>query len=169
MFLTEHGSTPKPPNRVPPSGAPPFFFMLEIVRGRTWTQTHTVLDSEDPTDFADLSVFVQLRSQIREKSAIRNKKGIFEHKLVVEVAASRVGSVITQFLTRTQTDALAPGEYLIDLVGFDDEGVDEPLLEPEAIKVTNRPTSIRDLDLPAQEIPTTIPDFGDWLTEAVDD
>jgi hypothetical protein len=143
--------------------------MLEIVRGRTWTQTHTVLDSEDPTDFADLSVFVQFRSQIREKSAIRNTKGIFEHKLVAEVAVSRVDSVITQFLTRTQTDALAPGEYLIDLVGFDVDGVDEALLEPEPVKVTNRPTRSSDLNLPDQEIPSVIPDFGDTFNTALND
>lgn len=142
--------------------------MLEIVRGRTWTQTHTVQDSEDPNDLSDLSHLVQLRSQIRGKSAVRNKKGIFEHPLIAEVAVSRDGAVITQFLTRTQTDALEPGEYLIDLVGFDAEGLDEALLEPEPVKVTNRPTSIRDLDLPAQEIPTPIPDFGDWFTEALD-
>lgn len=143
--------------------------MLEIVRGRTWTQTHTVYDDDAQTILSDLSHLVELRSQIRAKSAVRNKKGVFEHALIAEVAASRDGAVITQFLTRTQTDALEPGEYLIDLVGFDAAGLDEPLLEPEPIKATNRPTSIRDLDLPAQEVPTPIPDFGDWLNDALTD
>jgi hypothetical protein len=142
--------------------------MLEIVRGRTWVQTHTVYDDADQTVLSDLSHIVQLRSQIRLKSATRNKKGIFEHALVVEVAASHEGAVITQALTRVQTDSLAPGEYLIDLVGFDATGLDEPLLEPEPVKVTNRPTSIRDLDLPVPELPSPIPDFGDWFTEVLD-
>lgn len=109
--------------------------MLEIARGRTWVQTHTVLDSEDPTDFADLSVFTAFRSQIREKAATRNKVGKFEHKLVSEVAVGVIGSVVTQTLTRAQTLLLDTGEYLIDLTADD-----EALLEPEPIKVTNRPT-----------------------------
>jgi hypothetical protein len=116
--------------------------MLEIVRGRTWTQDHTVLDSEDLTDLTDLSIFTQFRSQIREKAALRNSKGIFEHKLVIEVTVARLGSVITQSLTRAQADSLSPGEYLIDLVGVRTDGTDEALLEPEAIKVTNRPTQL---------------------------
>jgi hypothetical protein len=139
--------------------------MLEIVRGRTFRQAHTVYDDDALTVLSDLSHLVGLRSQIRAKSAVRNKKGIFEHALVAEVSVTRQDSVISQFLTRTQTDALSPGEYLIDLVGFDADGQDEALLEPEPIKVTNRPTSIRDLGLPPQEIPTTIPDFGDWFTD----
>lgn len=116
--------------------------MLEIIIGRTWTQPHTVLDSEDPTDFADLSHLVQLRSQIRSKSATKDKKGKFQHALIADVAVTRDGSVIAQQLTRAQTDLLTPGEYLIDLVGTDADGNDEALLEPEPIKVTNRPTSI---------------------------
>lgn len=110
--------------------------MLEIIIGRTWTQQHTVLDSEDPTDFADLSHLVQLRSQIRSKSAIKGKP----HALIAEVAVTLDGSVITQRLTRAQTVLLTPGEYLVDLVGFDEDGNDEALLEPEPIKVANRPT-----------------------------
>ena len=143
--------------------------MLEIIIGRTWTQVHTVLDSEDPTDFADLSHLVQLRSQIRAKSAVKDKKGRFQHALIVDVAVTRDGPVITQQLTRAQTGALVPGEYLIDLVGFDADGNDEALLEPEPVKATQRPTSISDLDLPAQEVPTPIPDFGDWLNAALED
>ena len=143
--------------------------MLEIVRGRTWTQNHTVLDSEDPEDFADLSDFTIFRSQIRAKNAIRNKKGIFEHALVVEASVTADGSVVTQTLTRAQTAALAPGEYLIDLVMVDADGVDEPLLEPEPVKVTNRPTSVTDLDLPSQEVPAPIPDFEALFEEALTD
>ena len=114
--------------------------MLESIIGRTWEQTHTVLDSEDPTDFADLSHLVQLRSQIRAKSAVKDGKGIFRHKLIVDVTVTRDGSVITQQLTRAQTGLLTPGEYLIDLFGSDESGNDEPLLEPEPIRVSNRPT-----------------------------
>lgn len=142
--------------------------MLEIVRGRTWQQTHTVYDDANQTILSDLSHLVQLRSQIRSKSATRNKKGVFEHALVASVAATRDGSVITQFLTREQSDALAPGEYLIDLVGFDANGLDEALLEPEPVKVTNRPTDVRDLPPQAGPALPGVPDFGDYFNDALD-
>lgn len=114
--------------------------MLEITIGRTWTQNHTVYDSEDPADFADLSHIVTWKSQIRTKSAVKDKKGKFQHALIVDVTVMQEGAVITQTLTRIQTAPLPPGEYLIDLVGIDSEGNDEAFLEPEPIKVTNRPT-----------------------------
>jgi hypothetical protein len=110
--------------------------MLEIVRGRTWVQTHTVYDDADQTVLSDLSDYTAFRSQIREKVAVRNKAGFFEHKLVAEVAVSVLGSVVTQTITRAQTLLLNTGEYLIDLTADD-----EALLEPEPIKVVNRPTS----------------------------
>ena len=116
--------------------------MLEIIRGRTWKQEHTVYDDADLLVLSDLTHLTQLRSQIRGKSATRNKKGLFEHPLIMDVTVTRVGSVLTQTLTRAQAESLAPGEYLIDLVGSDAQGVDEALLEPEPIKVTNRPTKI---------------------------
>lgn len=143
--------------------------MLEIVRGRTWVQAHTLQDSEDPEDLSDLSNFTTFRSQIRSKVATRNKKGVFEHPLIADVTVTVDGSVTTQTLTRAQTTALTPGEYLIDLVGIDDDGIDEALLEPEPVKVTNRPTSVSDLDLPPQEVPTPIPDFEAIFEEALVD
>jgi hypothetical protein len=112
--------------------------MLEIVRTRTWHQVHTFLDDEDGTP-SDLSGFSEIRSQIRSKVAIKNAKGIFEHPLVMTVDVTHVGNVTTSQLSRSQTTTLAPGEYLIDMIGVEG-GVDISLIDPEPIKVTNRPT-----------------------------
>lgn len=116
--------------------------MLEIARGRTWRQHHTFLDSVDgPT--SDLSHLTSVRSQIRGKTAVKNAKGIFEHPLVMEVTTSLTGadnSISVQTLTVEQTLSLEVGDYIIDMVGFNEAGEDEALLDPEPIKIINRPT-----------------------------
>lgn len=142
--------------------------MLEIARGRTWVQYHTFFDS--PGVPSDLTHLAQVRSQIRKKTAVRNTSGVFEHPLVVEVSCEVTDTnVIKQSLTRAQAEALETGDYLIDMVGFDADGNDEPLLDPEPVKVVNRPTKIVDLDLPDQPIPPTVPDFSEWFNEALED
>lgn len=118
--------------------------MLEITRGRSWKQYHTVLDYEGGP-LSDLTHLTTIKSQIREKTATRNAKGIFEHRLIAEVTVTSSGiteSTILQSLTREQTEALSPGDYLIDMVGYDANNIDEALLEPEAIKIVNRPTIV---------------------------
>jgi len=116
--------------------------MLEIVRGRTWTQQHTVLDNEDGP-LTDLSIFSEIKSQIRERTAKRNPKtGYFENAVVATVAVTFEESVITQTLTRAATYALNVGDYIVDIVGILSEGGDESLLTPEPVRVTNRPTSV---------------------------
>jgi|SRR6478609_10764026 len=116
--------------------------MLEIARGRTWVQNHSVLDNEEgpPSDLTGLT----LRSQIRKKFATRNELGIFEHALVATVTVTKSGitdSIVTQSLSRQDTTNLQPGDYLIDIVGTDEDGNDESILDPEPIRVINRPTS----------------------------
>jgi hypothetical protein len=143
--------------------------MLEIVRGRSWRQDFTVLDNEDGP-MTDLSIYEQIRCQIREKDAIRNKTtGIFENALVQEVTVFVEDSVITLSLTRQQTSALKNRVYQIDVVGTLVDG-DEPLLDTEPVAVNNRPT------LPASDFipepPGTvvpIPDFVQQAEEALED
>lgn len=112
---------------------------MEIVRGRTWVQWHTVMDTEEGP-LSDL-FGITFKSQIREKTAVRNSRGIFEHALVVDVTVDVEDSSISMSLTRAQTSALAPGEYLIDLVGTSNSNEDESYLGPEPIRVCNRPTT----------------------------
>lgn len=131
-------------------------------------QFHTFQDSVDGP-LSDLSHLTMLRSQIRKKTAVK-VNGVFEHPLVVDVTAELLpGSQTKQSLTRTQTSALVPGDYLIDLIGFDADGVDEVLLDPEPVKVVNRPTSATDLDLPEPAIPVVVPDFSEEYEIALED
>lgn len=142
--------------------------MLEIARGRTWTQFHTFQDSVDGP-LSDLSHLTMVRSQIRKKTAVK-VNGIFEHPLVVEVTAELLpDSQTKQSLSRTQTTALETGDYLIDLIGFDADGVDEVLLDPEPIKVINRPTNATGLDLPEPVVPVVVPDFSEEYETALED
>lgn len=113
--------------------------MLEIVRGRPWSAPHTVYDNEDGP-LADLSHLVEYRCQIREKTATRNRKGFFEHRLVTDVAVEELQSIITLSLTVEQTALLQTGEYQIDLIGIAIDSSVESLLDPEPIRVVNRPT-----------------------------
>lgn len=142
--------------------------MLEIVRGRTWTQYHTVLDAEGGPA-SDLSHLVELRSQIREKTATKNARGIWAHRLVANVEVTREDNILRQFLTRAATSALQPGDYLIDIVGSDVDGNDESLLDTEVIRVINRPTSAFPGDALPEEVPVLIPDFAGEVEAAVED
>lgn len=117
--------------------------MLEITRGRTWTQFHTVVDYEGGP-YSDLTGLT-LTSEIREKTATRNAKGVFEHKLVATVAVTQsgvTGSTIKQFLTREQTALIPPGDYVIDILATDGSAVDQSILDPEPIRSIDRPTLV---------------------------
>lgn len=103
-------------------------------------QTHTVYDDYVNNVLADLSHIDTVKCQVRNKVATRNSKGIFEHPIVTDVTAVIVNSILTLSLTRTQTSALLPGQYIIDVVATSYAGVDESLLDPEPIKVVNHPT-----------------------------
>lgn len=140
--------------------------MLEIARGRTWSQSHTVLDTEIGPP-SNLAAFVSVRSQIREKTAVRNARGIFEHKLVANVTVTVYDNVITQSLSRAATNVLQPGDFLIDIVGTYTNGDDESLLDPEPIKVTNRPTSAIPGDAIPADTPTNVPNFAGEFTDAL--
>ena len=132
--------------------------MLEIVRGRTWSLTQTVLDSGDPLDFSDLTVFESIVSQIREKTATSVDGGPFVHALVADVTLTLSGvtdSTINQSLTREETYALNPGIYMIDIVASKADGSDENLMNPEMVLVTNRPSEIFE---PAPPDPDPEPD-----------
>jgi hypothetical protein len=143
--------------------------MLEIARGRTWSVAHTIYDDYEAGTLADLSHITEVRCQIREKTAVRDRKGIFAHPLVANVTATLEESILTLSLTRAATAALQPADYIIDVVGSDVNGVDESLLDPEPIKVVNRPTSaFADDAIP--EVPAVlVPDFsGEFETALVD-
>ena len=109
--------------------------MLEIVRGRPWSVSHTVYDTED--SLSDLSGITTLKSQIREKYATKDKDGHLVHALVADATVTKVdlASTITLSLTQEQTTALFAGDYLIDLIADA-----ESYLDPEPIRVVNRPT-----------------------------
>jgi len=111
--------------------------MLEIVRDRTWEQYHTFFDSPGvPSDLSDYT-FV---CQVRKSTAVRNDDGIFVCPLVVNVTVEVNDNVTKWSLTRAQTSALSPTEkYHIDMVGTKN-GVDESFINPEPIKVVNRPS-----------------------------
>lgn len=111
--------------------------MLEIVRDRTWEQTHTFFDAPDvPSDLSGYTFVCQIRKAV----AVRNADGIFEHPLVTAVTVTVNDNQTKWSLTREQTSALSPTEkYQIDMVGTKD-GVDEAFINPEPIKVVNRPS-----------------------------
>jgi hypothetical protein len=143
--------------------------MLEIVRGRTWSVAHTIYDDYEAGTLADLSDITDVRCQIREKTAVRNRKGVFEHALVATASASIVDSVLTLSMTRAATEALQSADYLIDVLGSDVNGVDESLLDPEPVKVVNRPTSVQPGDIIADPSPYPVPDFsGEFETALAD-
>lgn len=110
--------------------------MLEIVRGRNWSVAHTVLEGPEGPPTV-LSQFSSISCQIREKVALRNIQGFFEHKLVTTPSVVISDSVFTLKLTAAQTTLLQTGEYLIDVVADN-----ESLLDPEPVKIVNRPTQI---------------------------
>jgi hypothetical protein len=112
--------------------------MLEIIRGRRWSVAHTIMDGATGP-VTDLSVFTSIRAQIREKIAVRNLQGIFEHKLIATCTVVAATPLVTISLTAAQTEALSPKDYLIDMWGVT-ASTDESLLDPEPVRVTNRPT-----------------------------
>lgn len=97
------------------------------------------MDSSDGP-LSDLTVFTAILSQIREKTATKNRHGFFENKLVATCEVEVIDSVIFQRLSSEATALIHTGDYLIDIVGVRDDG-DESLLDPEPIRVINRPTS----------------------------
>lgn len=113
--------------------------MLEITRGRKWVQSFTVLETASGP-LTDLTIFSEILSQIREKTATRSHKGFFENAVVVSNTVDTEGSVIFLSLSREQTALLQTGDYLIDILGINEGGTDESLLDPEPIRVINRPT-----------------------------
>lgn len=143
--------------------------MLEIVRGRSWRQDFTVLDNEDGP-MTDLSIYEEIRCQIREKDSIKNKKtGVFENTLVQEVTVIVEDAGIILTLNRVQTTALKNGVYQIDMVGTLVDG-DEPLLDTEPIVVTNRPTFPSSDFIPAPPSGVVVlPDFVEEFEEALED
>jgi len=142
--------------------------VLEITRGRQWIQSHTVLDSADGPP-SDLTVFTSILSQIREKSATRNAKtGYFENRVIATCEIEIVGSVIFQKLSRAATLLLHTGDYLIDIVGVRSDG-DESLLDPEPIRVINRPSSVLPADTIPEPISVVIPDFSGAFETALSD
>lgn len=141
--------------------------MLEITRGRQWIQSHTVLDSADGSP-SDLSIFTEILSQIREKTATKSRHGFFENKVVATCEVEVVESVIFQKLSRAATLLLHTGDYLVDIVGIR-EGADESLLDPEPIRVINRPTSVLPADTIPESIPVVIPNFVSIAEQALID
>lgn len=116
--------------------------MLEIVKGRPWYQAHTFVDDSSGTasDLTDHS----LKCQIREKVA-KKVDGQFVNALVVEPTVElQIGTenVVLMTLTLSQVNQLALGDYVIDLVGELSDNSVESLLEPEPIRVVNRPTQL---------------------------
>lgn len=107
--------------------------MLEIVRGRTYELIQTFLEHFDGPA-SDMTHIVGTKCEIRTKA---------DNLLICAVTVVLNGfknSVMTLSLTREQTEALEVGEYKIDAVGYDADDKDESLLDPEAIKVVNRPS-----------------------------
>lgn len=128
--------------------------MLTITRGRTWSVIHTVRDGSPDGPLSDLLYIVEAKCQIRSKSQQRDGNGYFNQPLVVDVDVVRSGdklSVFTLELSRSVTVLLPVGDYLVDVVGFDAAGNDESLLDPEPIRVINRPSH------PVEE--DALPDF----------
>lgn len=113
--------------------------MLEIAKGRSWSVTHTVYDSEDGP-LSDLTGYT-FKSQIRQKFGTRVSVGDFENALVADVTVAVDVSLaqITLSLSLVEVEPLLVADYQIDLVGTKD-GLDEAFLLPEPIRVTNRPT-----------------------------
>ncbi len=141
--------------------------MLEITRGRKWVQSHTVMDSADGP-LSDLTIFSEILSQIREKTATKDRHGFFVNKVVATCEIEVIESVIYQKLSREATLLLQTGDYLIDIVGIRDDA-DESLLDPEPIRVINRPTSVYPSDPIPGTIPATVPDFVAIAEEALED
>lgn len=107
--------------------------MLEIVRGRTWELVQTLLDYYDGPS-SDMNHITGLKCEIRT---------VADNLLVSPVTATLTGfkkSILTLSLTRPETDSLELQDYKIDVVGYDVTGNDESLMDPEAIRVTNRPS-----------------------------
>ncbi len=142
--------------------------MLEITRNRKWVQAFTILDSPSGP-LTDLSVFSEILCQIRSKTATRSRKGFFENAVVATCEVETVESVIYLSLSRTATGLLQTGDYLIDVLGLNEGGTDESLLDPEPIRVINRPTSTYAGDTVPEIIPATVPDFAEEFNEALED
>lgn len=149
--------------------------MLEIPRGRNWTVVHTILNSDDPTDLADMledGSPVPVRCQLRKKTAVKNPaNGMFELPLVAEISATLdgiTGEQLTLFLGAQATDAIPVGDYILDAFAIWSDH-EEHLLMPETVRVVNYPTRI----LGAPEFPPNVepvvPSFVDEFTTALED
>jgi hypothetical protein len=137
--------------------------MLEIVRGRTWAVVHSFFDDEPDGIPSDLSHIRKARCQIRSKSATRGEDGHFYHPIIAEPDVNIEANLVTLSLPRDSTNLLYIGDYVIDAVGTDANGNDEALLDPEPVRVVNRPT------LPTGSVPPTIPDFVQTFETAIED
>lgn len=145
--------------------------MLEIVRGRNWAVPHTYQESEDPDDVTDLSIYTHIACQIREKNATRNHKGFFEHKVVATVTTEVEDNILWLKLSLTLANQLQTGEYLIDVVGTLEDNSHESLLEPEPVRVVNRPSAPSADPVAEPPLPPdiTIPNFSEEFEEALTD
>ncbi len=109
--------------------------MLEIVRGRSWNVVHLIRDGVDGPD-SDLNHIAAWKCQIRKRSAL---KGV-DPELVANVTVVRWGSQVTLRLSREETNSLPVGDFMLDLVGSTSANTDEAFLNPEPVRITNRPT-----------------------------
>lgn len=136
--------------------------MLEIVRGRTYELIQTLLDHYEGPN-SDMTHIVDLKCQIRTAA---------NNELVVTATATLTGfkkSILTISLTRAQTALIELGDYKIDVVGYDSGGNDESLMDPEAIKVTDRPSSVTAGDVVSEDFTLDIPDFVQIAQTALND
>lgn len=150
--------------------------MLEIPRGRNWSVVHTILNSEDESDFADmldeLGVPVPVRCQLRGKTAIKNPaNGMFELPLVAEVTAGLsgiTGEILTLSLFANVTDLIPVGDYILDAFAIWTDH-EEQILVPEVARVVNFPTrSIGSPEFPPnfeQVVPSFVDDFATALVD----
>lgn len=153
--------------------------MLEIPRGRNWSVVHTILNSEDESDFADMwdaaanpPGFTPVRCQLRGKTAIKNPaNGMFELPLVAEVTAGLsglTGEILTLSLFANVTDTIPVGDYILDAFAIWTD-YEEQILVPEVVRVVNFPTrSIGSPEFPPnfeQVVPSFVDDFTTALVD----
>lgn len=140
---------------------------------------HTILDSEDPTDYSDMRELVEgvlnpvlARCQLRKKTAIKNPaNGMFELPLVMEITATLTGDTgqtLTLSLNPSATEAIPVGDYVFDCFAIWSDR-EEALLAPEDVRVVNYPT--RRLGAPdfPPNVETIVPSFVDEFTTALVD
>lgn len=131
---------------------------IEVVRGRTFELTQTLLDSEDGP-FSDMSDYTNWRSQIRK----------FDETLVATVTVAYTSGQVKVSLTRAATSNIEPGTYEMDILATDPDGRDEPIMEPESIVVRGRPTSVTGGDIVAADVPMDVPNFIEDYETALND